>query len=120
MPNKNPIITPIFPILFNNPAIIPEIANAAICTGSPFWIIAITTPIVTPDVAPTKIPFCQPNINTTNTLKIFLIENPNMLISLNAAIAIAINKLVPISSSIANAFLVFESFITEIELLKIL
>ena len=52
--------------------------------------------------------------------KIFLIENPNMLISLNAAIAIAINKLVPISSSIANAFLVFESFITEIELLKIL
>ena len=37
-----------------------------------------------------------------------------------ADIAIAINKLVPNNSSIANAFFVFESFITEIELLKIL
>jgi len=43
-----------------------------------------------------------------------------MLISLKADIAIAINKLVPNNSSIANAFFVFESFITEIELLKIL
>ena len=106
--------------MFNNPAIIPEIANAAICTGSPFCIIAITTPIVTPDVAPIKIPFCHPKTSTTKTHKIFLIEYPNIANSSNADIAIAITKLVPITSSIENAFLVLDSFITEIELLKIL
>ena len=50
------------------------VANAAINIGSPFCITDKTEPIITPDVAPTKIPFCHPKNKTIKTLNIFLIE----------------------------------------------
>ena len=102
-PNKNPIITPILPNLFNIPAIIPEIAYTATTAGSFCAIIPNVTPIVTPAVVPTNTPFFHPNINTIKILNIFLIDNPNIPISPNADIAIDINKLAPITSSIENA-----------------
>ena len=75
-PNAKPITTPIFPNLFNIPAIIPDIAYEAIIIGSLPLMTPNVTPIVTPDVAPTNIPFFQPSIITINILNTFLILKP--------------------------------------------
>lgn len=77
-------------------------------------------PIVTPDVAPTNIPFFHPSINTINMLSIVLISNPNMLMLLKLEADIASNILAPITSSIEKAFFILNSFITIIEFTNIL
>ena len=119
-PKANPIITPNFPNLFNIPAIIPDIAYAAIIIGSDPVIIPNVTPIVTPDVVPTNTPFFQPNIITINILNIFLIPNPNMFKSPNAPTEIASKRLAPITSSIEKALFLLKSCNTTIALTKIL
>ena len=78
------------------------------------------TPIVTPDVAPTSIPFFQPNTSTIKILNIFLIENPKIVKSENALTAIANKRLVPITYSIEKAFFSPIFSITEIEFVNIL
>ena len=59
-------------------------------------------------------------IKTINILKIFLIDNPNIPMSPKAEIAIDINKLAPITSSIANALFSVMSCITINEFTNIL
>ena len=76
--------------------------------------------MVTPAVAPTKIPFFHPKIITIKILSIFLIPNPNKLKSPNAPKLMANIKLAPINSSIVNAFLLHISCHTKIELTNIL
>ena len=119
-PIQNPTITPIFPNLFNIPSTIPEIAYAAIIIGYPPVIIPRATPIVTPEVAPTSIPFFQPNTRTINILNIFLIENPSIDKSEKALTAIASRRLVPITSSIEKAFFCPKFSTTEMQFVKIL
>ena len=102
-PSTNPQITPIFPNLFNIPAIIPEIAYAATTIGSLFAIIPSVTPIVAPAVVPVNIPFFQPKTNTINIDNTFLIENPSTFKSPKLHRAIDNSKLVPNTSSIENA-----------------
>ena len=119
-PIQKPIITPIFPNLFNIPAIIPEIAYAAIIIGSPPVNIPNVTPIVTPEVVPTNIPFFHPKIITINMLRTFLIEKPKTEKSEKALTAIANNRLVPITSSIEKALSVPKLSIAEIEFTNIL
>ena len=111
-PNINPIITPIFPNLFNIPAIIPERANDAISIGSAFPIIPITVPIVIPAVAPTIIPFFHPNTNIImiiNTCPTFRPKSVTLLIASNATDTI---RAAPIISSIENASFIPHSLIT--------
>ena len=115
-----PIITPIFPILLNIPDSIPAIAKAAIVIGGSFPIIPKTIPIVTPPVVPIKIPLFQPNIKTIKIHSTFFNEYPNILIGSRAVIAIANNKLAPISSSIENTFLSPYSYMTPIAFTNIL
>ena len=107
-PKQKPTITPIFPNLFNIPATIPDIANAATVIGSEDVITPNVTPIVTPAVVPTKTPFFQPNNSTIKMLIIFLIEKLNTLNSPNELTAIAKSKLAPNTSSIENAFFSFK------------
>ena len=106
--------------MFKIPDIIPDIAYAATITGSDDVITPSVTPIVTPDVVPTNTPFFHPNINTINILKIFFIENPNMLNFPNAHTAIASIKLAPNTSSIENAFFSPKFLNTIIEFTNIL
>ena len=119
-PKQNPTITPIFPNLFNIPAIIPEIAYAATIIGSDDVITPNVTPIVTPAVVPTNTPFFHPKIKTIRILKIFWTENPNIFIPLNALTEIDNNKLAPNTSSIENALFSLKSWITESEFTNIL
>ena len=119
-PTQNPSITPIFPNLFNKPAIIPEIAYAAIIIGSEPVIIPKVTPIVTPEVAPINIPFFHPNTKTINMLNIFLKDNPNIAKSPKQLTAIATRRLVPITSSIEKALFSLKSSKTGIEFINIL
>ena len=119
-PAIKPIITPNLPTLLNIPESIPAIANAAIVIGGSFPIIPNTIPIVTPPVVPTKIPLFQPSINTIKIQSTFFKEYPNIFIGSSAVIAIANNKLAPISSSIENTFFSPYSYITSIALTKIL
>ena len=119
-PNINPIITPIFPSLLNIPAIIPESAYVAIIIGSPLDIIPITLPIVTPAVAPTNIPFFQPNISTINMHNMFLMLNPKAYSEPKLLTAIAIRRLAPIISSIVYALFSPIFSITDIEFTNIL
>ena len=89
--------------MFNIPAIIPEIAYAATTEGSLLAIIPSVTPIVTPAVVPISIPFFHPSTNTIKIESIFLIQNPNILISPSAHKEIDTSKLAPKTSSIENA-----------------
>ena len=119
-PTQNPTITPIFPNLFNIPAIIPEIAYDATSTGSAEFIIPKTIPIVIPAVPPTSIPFFHPRNKTIIMLNILVIDNPNTCNLLNAHNATAIIKLAPITSSIEKAFFIPYLVITISEFEKIL
>ena len=113
-------MTPILPNLLSKPAINPEIAYAAIITGSVPVIIPSTAPIVIPPVAPTSIPFFHPNTSTINILSMFFIEKPKISSASKAVTVIANNKLVPITSSIVKALFVPKSMISVIELANIL
>jgi len=106
--------------LLNIPATIPDIAYEAIITGSLLHIIPKTTPIVIPEVAPTSIPFFQPNISTNNILNMFFKLYPNIVVSPNVVNAMAKSKLVPITSSIENTFFTPACLITVIEFENIL
>lgn len=76
--------------------------------------------MVTPAVVPTNIPFFQPKTITISMLKIFLIPNPKTVSSPKQLTAIAISKLVPITSSIEKALFSLKSCNTIKELTNIL
>ena len=120
LPKTKPTITPILPNLLKIPAIIPDIAYAAIIIGSVPAIVPKVTPIVTPEVVPTNIPFFQPSIITINILNIFLIPNPYIFRSPRAASEMDKIKLAPITSSIEKARFLRKSCKTVTEFTNIL
>ena len=83
-------------------------------------IIPRSTPIVTPAVPPTRIPFFHPNTSTIKIHAIFFIEKFAISKSPNAEKAIVNRTLTAITSSTVNTVFSPYSFINVRLLLKIL